>query len=51
MHVVDLDGARDGVPGNIDVVERIVREVGIPVQTGGGITRRSTRCSVSPTPA
>jgi phosphoribosylformimino-5-aminoimidazole carboxamide ribotide isomerase len=37
VHVVDLDGARDGVPGNIAVVERIVREAGIPVQTGGGI--------------
>lgn len=37
IHVVDLDGARDGVPGNADVIERIVREVGIPVQTGGGI--------------
>lgn len=37
IHVVDLDGARDGVPGNIGVVERIVSEVGVPVQTGGGI--------------
>jgi len=37
IHVVDLDGARDGVPGNIDVVERIVREVKVPVQVGGGI--------------
>lgn len=37
IHVVDLDGARDGVPGNIEVVERIVGEIGLPVQTGGGI--------------
>lgn len=37
VHVVDLDGARDGVPGNIAVVERIVRETGLAVQTGGGI--------------
>jgi phosphoribosylformimino-5-aminoimidazole carboxamide ribotide isomerase len=37
IHVVDLDGARDGVPGNIDVVERIVGQVGVPVQVGGGI--------------
>ena len=42
VHVVDLDGARDGVPGNIDVVERIVREVGIPVQIGGGIRTLET---------
>lgn len=37
IHVVDLDGARDGVPGNIEVVERIAREVGLPIQNGGGI--------------
>ncbi len=42
IHVVDLDGARDGVPGNIDVVERIAREVGLPVQTGGGIRTLET---------
>ena len=42
IHVVDLDGARDGVPGNIDVVERIVREVGVPVQNGGGIRTLDT---------
>jgi len=37
VHVVDLDGARDGVPDNIAVVERIARETGLAVQTGGGI--------------
>jgi phosphoribosylformimino-5-aminoimidazole carboxamide ribotide isomerase len=42
LHVVDLDGARDGVPGNIAVIERIVNEVGIPVQTGGGIRTLET---------
>ncbi len=42
VHVVDLDGARDGVPGNIDVVERIAREVGLPIQTGGGIRTLET---------
>lgn len=42
IHVVDLDGARDGVPGNTEVIERIVAEVGIPVQTGGGIRTLET---------
>ncbi|HSK47490.1 MAG TPA: 1-(5-phosphoribosyl)-5-[(5-phosphoribosylamino)methylideneamino]imidazole-4-carboxamide isomerase [Coriobacteriia bacterium] len=42
IHVVDLDGARDGVPGNIEVVERIAREAGLPVQTGGGIRTLET---------
>ena len=37
VHVVDLDGARDGVPGNIAIVERIACETGLKVQTGGGI--------------
>ncbi len=42
VHVVDLDGARDGVPGNIGVVERIAAEVGLPIQTGGGIRTLET---------
>jgi phosphoribosylformimino-5-aminoimidazole carboxamide ribotide isomerase len=42
VHVVDLDGARDGKPGNISVIERIVSEVGVPVQTGGGIRTLET---------
>ena len=25
IHIVDLDGAREGVPGNIEIVERIAR--------------------------
>lgn len=37
IHVVDLDGARDGVPGNLEVIERIVRETGVMVEVGGGI--------------
>lgn len=42
LHVVDLDGARDGVPANIDVIARIARKVGVPVQTGGGIRTMET---------
>lgn len=42
VHVVDLDGARDGVPGNIQVVERIATESGLRVQTGGGIRSLQT---------
>lgn len=37
VHVVDLEGARDGQPRQQVVVERIVRALGIPVQVGGGI--------------
>jgi phosphoribosylformimino-5-aminoimidazole carboxamide ribotide isomerase len=37
LHVVDLDGARRGEPANLDQLERIVRELGLPVQYGGGL--------------
>jgi phosphoribosylformimino-5-aminoimidazole carboxamide ribotide isomerase len=37
LHVVDLDGARTGVPQNLDHVERIAGELGVPVQVGGGL--------------
>ena len=37
LHVVDLDGARDGEPANLHHLERIVREVDVPVQFGGGL--------------
>jgi len=37
LHVVDLDGARTGAPANLEQVERIVREVEVPVQLGGGL--------------
>ncbi len=38
LHVVDLDGAREGRPVNSDAVRGIVAAVGdIPVQLGGGL--------------
>jgi phosphoribosylformimino-5-aminoimidazole carboxamide ribotide isomerase len=37
LHVVDLDGARDGVSANLEHLERICRELGAPVQFGGGL--------------
>jgi phosphoribosylformimino-5-aminoimidazole carboxamide ribotide isomerase len=37
LHVVDLDGARSGSPQNLGHVERIAREVAVPVQVGGGL--------------
>ena len=37
LHLVDLDGAREGRPVNIDVISKIVDSVNIPVQVGGGI--------------
>lgn len=37
LHVVDLDGAREGRPANLEHLERISRELGVPVQYGGGL--------------
>jgi phosphoribosylformimino-5-aminoimidazole carboxamide ribotide isomerase len=37
LHVVDLDGARDGVRANAAVIRRMLQAVRIPVQVGGGI--------------
>jgi phosphoribosylformimino-5-aminoimidazole carboxamide ribotide isomerase len=41
LHLVDLDGARDGVPVNGDVVRRIVESVDVPCQVGGGLRTES----------
>jgi phosphoribosylformimino-5-aminoimidazole carboxamide ribotide isomerase len=37
LHVVDLDGALEGKPRNLDHVRRIAAAVGIPIQLGGGL--------------
>ncbi len=40
LHVVDLDGARDGAPTNLPIISRIAATLTIPVQTGGGLRER-----------
>lgn len=37
LHIVDLDGAARGEPGNLDTIEEIIAAIDIPVQVGGGI--------------
>jgi phosphoribosylformimino-5-aminoimidazole carboxamide ribotide isomerase len=37
LHIVDLDGAFDGVPKNLELIASLVKSVDIPVQIGGGI--------------
>ena len=37
LHIVDLDGARDGSPANLTAVERIASSVNVPLHLGGGI--------------
>ncbi|MDE3069468.1 MAG: 1-(5-phosphoribosyl)-5-[(5-phosphoribosylamino)methylideneamino]imidazole-4-carboxamide isomerase [Acidobacteriota bacterium] len=40
LHVVDLDGAREGASRNLGHVRRIVEELGVDVQVGGGLRSR-----------
>jgi phosphoribosylformimino-5-aminoimidazole carboxamide ribotide isomerase len=37
LHLVDLDGARDGTNANLEAVQAIVAAVNIPCELGGGI--------------
>ncbi|MCK4262313.1 1-(5-phosphoribosyl)-5-[(5-phosphoribosylamino)methylideneamino]imidazole-4-carboxamide isomerase [bacterium] len=37
LHIVDLDGAREGRPVNLELVGKIAEEVAIPIQVGGGV--------------
>jgi phosphoribosylformimino-5-aminoimidazole carboxamide ribotide isomerase len=37
LHIIDLNGAFSGKLGNRDIIEGIIKSVGIPVQVGGGL--------------
>lgn len=42
LHIVDLDGAKDGVPTQAELVGRMVTAAGVPCQLGGGIRSLET---------
>jgi phosphoribosylformimino-5-aminoimidazole carboxamide ribotide isomerase len=42
LHLVDLDGARDGRPANLASVRAIVAAAGVPCELGGGIRDEAT---------
>lgn len=42
IHVVDLEGAKNGVPAHLDVVESISKSTDLFIQTGGGIRDMAT---------
>lgn len=42
LHVVDLDGAKQGKIVNLATIEQIVQAVSIPVQVGGGLRDRDS---------
>ena len=41
LHVVDLDGAKEGKSVNLSVIEKIAKAIDIPVQVGGGLRDRA----------
>ena len=41
LHIVDLDGAKDGTTANFDTIKEIVSESNLIVEVGGGIRARS----------
>ena len=42
LHVIDLEGARAGLPVNHEIIKRIASESGLFVQAGGGIRTAET---------
>ncbi len=42
IHMVDLEGARDGTTPNLAIVEQVARETGLFVEIGGGIRNMDT---------
>jgi len=37
IHIVDLDGAKEGTPKNSSIIKDIIKNLSIPVEIGGGI--------------
>jgi len=42
LHIVDLEGARDGKPANYEVISQIASKSGLFIQVGGGIRTAET---------
>ncbi len=46
LHIVDLDGAFTGEPQNLNIISRILAEIDIPIQLGGGLRSEDTIAKV-----
>lgn len=42
IHLVDLEGAKSGVPANLDTIRRIAEETDLFIEVGGGIRNMET---------
>lgn len=41
IHIIDLDGAKDGISKNREIIKKIKKNINIQIQTGGGIRTQS----------
>lgn len=46
IHLVDLDGAKNGTPVNHDIIIKLAKTLNIPVEVGGGIRSLETICNL-----
>ncbi len=42
LHVVDLDGAKEGTTTNLETIQKIRETISIPIELGGGIRNMET---------
>ena len=42
LHLIDLDGAKQGYPVNFNIISKIIKIPNIKVQVGGGIRTKET---------
>lgn len=42
IHVVDLEGAKNGTPAHLDIIERIAKKTNLFIEVGGGIRTMQT---------
>ncbi len=46
LHIIDLDGAFDGVPAHLDALRDMAEAVDVPIQFGGGVRSEETLAAV-----
>jgi len=42
LHIVDLDGASSGAPKNLEALKKILDQIGVPLEFGGGVRSMET---------
>ncbi len=42
IHIVDLDGAKTGIPKNLGIIKEVIKNIDVPIEVGGGIRKIET---------